>query len=335
MRQGSSIYDKDDNIKPDNLSFGRPPVLILRIGDFIHTKIIAKSLSINYTNGSNIQWDLNPEGIGVQPMMAEVSMSIEIIGGQSLQGPINRLQNAMSYNFYANTEMYDPRADSIRLNGEGGEIVDGIKLSEIRGDNLSDSLTKELKTELPIDQEATRLKAESNEEQAVKDRGLININGSNDSITILTLKDTTPTPPYELIDGSGENKLSVKIKNLNSGSEIINEEVEVEEYNVELSKLDKERYDNSSKIDTLLEEILDIEIKITEEKSDTNNKIKIKKLEKEKSKKDERKNQLISQNIIKVKVEASFTKDNNVRKVKDFNFKYDPTTGWVLQKKTT
>jgi len=331
MRQGSSVYNSGDNIKPDNLSFGRPPVLILRIGDFIHTKIIAKSLSINYTNGSNIQWDLNPEGIGVQPMMAEVSMSIEIIGGQSLQGPINRLQNAMSYNFYANTEMYDHRADSIRLNGEGGEIVDGIKLSEIRGEEFSESLTKELKTELPIDQEATRLKVEANEEQARKDRGLIDINGSNDSITIVTLKDTTPTPPYELIDGSGENKLSVKIKNLNSGSEIINEEVEVEEYNVELSKLDKERYEKSSEIDSLWEEIFDIEIKITEEISGTNNKTKIKKLEKEKSKKEERMEQLISQNIIKVKVEASFTKDNNVRKLKEFNFKYDITIGWELQ----
>jgi hypothetical protein len=42
MRQGSSVYNSGDNIKPDNLSFGRPPVLILRIGDFIHTKIIAK-----------------------------------------------------------------------------------------------------------------------------------------------------------------------------------------------------------------------------------------------------------------------------------------------------
>ena len=165
-------------------------MLILRIGDFIHTKIIAKSLSINYTNGSNIQWDLNPEGIGVQPMMAEVSMSIEIIGGQSLQGPINRLQNAMSYNFYANTEMYDPRSDTIRLNNGVGEIVDGIKLSEIRGDKKSKQLTDSLKTELPIDQEATRLKAEANEEQARKDRGLIEINKNEEEfITIVTLKD--------------------------------------------------------------------------------------------------------------------------------------------------
>ena len=35
----------------------------------------------------------------------------------------------MSYNFYANTEMYDPRSDTIRLNNCVGEIVDGIKLS--------------------------------------------------------------------------------------------------------------------------------------------------------------------------------------------------------------
>ena len=56
MRQGPSIYDKktDKNgrevgIQPQNLSFGRPPVLILRIGDFIHTKIIAKPAPHNFT----------------------------------------------------------------------------------------------------------------------------------------------------------------------------------------------------------------------------------------------------------------------------------------------
>ena len=34
-----------------------------------------------------MQWDLNPEGVGVQPMLATVNLSITILGGQSLEGP--------------------------------------------------------------------------------------------------------------------------------------------------------------------------------------------------------------------------------------------------------
>ena len=70
MRQGPSIYDDlGSDLQPQNLAFGRPPVCILRIGDFFHTKIIINSLSISYAGGSAIQWDLNPSGIGVQPMI--------------------------------------------------------------------------------------------------------------------------------------------------------------------------------------------------------------------------------------------------------------------------
>lgn len=95
--------------KPNNLAFGRPPVCILRIGDFHHTKIMITNLTIDY---EPLVWDLNPEGIGVQPMIANVTLNFNIMGGSSLQGPINQLQNAVSFNFFANTEMYDQRSNS-------------------------------------------------------------------------------------------------------------------------------------------------------------------------------------------------------------------------------
>lgn len=100
----------------NNLAFGRMPVCVLRIGDFIHTRIIIQSISINYGANGAMQWDLNPEGAGVQPMYAKVSMNIVLIGGQSLETPISRLQNALSFNYYANTESYDNRADSAIYN---------------------------------------------------------------------------------------------------------------------------------------------------------------------------------------------------------------------------
>ena len=94
-----------------NLAFGRMPVCVLRIGDFYNTKILIDSLSIDYLNGDGIQWDLNPEGIGIQPTMANITLGIKFLGGSDISGPIARLQDAVSYNFFANTSVYDRRAD--------------------------------------------------------------------------------------------------------------------------------------------------------------------------------------------------------------------------------
>jgi len=93
-----------------NTSFGAPPVLILRVGDFYNTKIIPTGLSIKYEN-----LDINPEGIGVQPMIADVTLSFNFVGGSGLKESVDKLQNALTFNYYANTEIYDDRADSTDL----------------------------------------------------------------------------------------------------------------------------------------------------------------------------------------------------------------------------
>ena len=108
MRPGDTIT-KDIGISgcdAKNTAFGRPPVSVLRIGDFYHTKIIINSLNINY---DPLLWDLNPEGIGVQPMLAKVTMSFKYIGGQGLRRYVDQLQNALTFNYYANTDVYDER----------------------------------------------------------------------------------------------------------------------------------------------------------------------------------------------------------------------------------
>jgi hypothetical protein len=94
-----------------NLSFGRAPYCILRIGDFFNTKICIDSISITYDN-NGVQWDLNPEGAGVQPMFANVSISFKFIGGQDISGPVARLQNAVTANYYANASVYSRHADT-------------------------------------------------------------------------------------------------------------------------------------------------------------------------------------------------------------------------------
>lgn len=108
-RQGNTLvsYDNNNNVAT-NLAFGRPPICVLRIGDFYNTKIVINSLSIDYDDGT---WDLNDEGIGVMPMIANINISFVFIGGSDLSGPISRLQNAISFNYYANTSVYDNRSD--------------------------------------------------------------------------------------------------------------------------------------------------------------------------------------------------------------------------------
>ena len=131
-RQGSTSELQGAN----NLAFGRAPVCILRVGDFYNTKIVIDNLSIDY---EPLVWDLNPEGIGVQPMIANVTLSFKFLGGSSLTGPINRLQNALSFNYYANTHVYDVRADYIKE----GALVDGQK-------SLSGAVTQESSTVINV-----------------------------------------------------------------------------------------------------------------------------------------------------------------------------------------
>jgi len=101
-RQGNAIRRTSSNstTSSNNSVFGKQPVCVLRIGDFFHTKIIIENIAFTY---EDITWDQNPEGFGMQPMLVNISMQIKVIGGQSLAGPINVLQNAVSFNYYANS----------------------------------------------------------------------------------------------------------------------------------------------------------------------------------------------------------------------------------------
>jgi outer membrane protein OmpA-like peptidoglycan-associated protein len=102
-KQGNQTLQYNNAV---NTSFGTPPILVLRLGDFWHSKIVPENLQISYE-----ELDLNPEGIGVQPMIANIQFSFNFVGGQGLKESVDKLQNALSFNYYANTEIYDDRAD--------------------------------------------------------------------------------------------------------------------------------------------------------------------------------------------------------------------------------
>ena len=112
LRPGDTIPIKDNTSLDSvsrNTTFGPPPICVMRIGDFYHSKVVIKDINITYDDAT---WDFNPEGIGVQPMLANVTLQVSFIGGHGLEAPVSRLQNALSSNFYANTEMYDERSET-------------------------------------------------------------------------------------------------------------------------------------------------------------------------------------------------------------------------------
>jgi hypothetical protein len=85
------------------------------------------SISLKYDDG---KFDLNPEGIGIQPMIASVDISFSFIGAHGLAGPVEKLQKALSFNYYANTVMYDERAEATE--NLDLSVYDAQVLSQVR-----------------------------------------------------------------------------------------------------------------------------------------------------------------------------------------------------------
>lgn len=132
-RQGNTTSASDQAGQATNLAFGRPPICVLRLGDFYNQMIVINSINMTYDNEGGVQWDLNPEGSGVQPLLAHISINFDFIGGGDMTGPIRRLQNAMTFNYYANQGLYDNRADwverkwdAIHADAYDNEHYDGI-----------------------------------------------------------------------------------------------------------------------------------------------------------------------------------------------------------------
>jgi hypothetical protein len=151
LRPGNTIPVKglsdDSDLNARNTSFGPPPICVLRVGDFYHSKVIFRDLNITFEDTT---WDLNPEGIGVQPMIANVSLQVNFIGGQGLEKPIQRLQNALSSNFYANTEMYDERSESTTTT-IGGQKAEDFTKSFLQSLNDANTQKKNIKDKLNLE----------------------------------------------------------------------------------------------------------------------------------------------------------------------------------------
>jgi hypothetical protein len=136
-QSNGTLIDKDAR----NTAFGAPPICILRVGDFYHSKVVIESCNFSYEDG---KFDLNPEGIGVQPMIVSVTMGFKFIGGQGLKAPIDELQNALSFNFFGNTEMYDERAtDSLTVSAYNKEFIEKTEPTGDTAKNTNSNLQNE------------------------------------------------------------------------------------------------------------------------------------------------------------------------------------------------
>ncbi len=318
MRQGPSVNDSRDNVQPQNLSFGRPPICILRIGDFFHTKIVINTLSISYDGP---QFDLNPEGIGIQPMIASVTLSINYIGGNSLSGPINRLQNAVSFNYYANTEIYDPRADSI---SDAGNIVDGIKLSELKkqilDENLFNNYVENLKNDGIVNQEKGN--EQNGNDTSGNDGNVLEISSTlNDDELEIVVKTRSNKKPSEIvIDGesNSENKIKVIIKD-GKGKKLKDEDFSEAENSIKLDLNDNNIISKNTLVgydEEIKEEKEELEDLVNEFISNKNNDTKkeINKTKKSIKDKEKSKKEYINKNVSKVKVITFLTKNKKKTK---------------------
>ena len=104
VRRFQETSDGITTFSSKNAVFGRQPVCILRVGDFFHTKVVIDNINFDYTEAP---WDLNPEGMGMQFMIADITIQMKVIGGQSLKAPIDALQNAVSFNYYGNSTFFN------------------------------------------------------------------------------------------------------------------------------------------------------------------------------------------------------------------------------------
>jgi hypothetical protein len=140
-------------------------------------------------------------------MIATVSLTVDLIGGHSLLGPINRLQNAVSFNYYANTEMYDPRSDSILK----GELVPGIKLGEMEKALLVE-LGKEYNAEM-------KKELETNQDKENDKSGAGNSETGGGILEIVRTSDNPYTISIKTI--SGEDAGSVEVDGKSNEKNII------------------------------------------------------------------------------------------------------------------
>jgi len=255
-------------------------------------------------------------------MIASVQLSIDLIGGHSLSGPLNRLQNAVSFNYYANTEVYDVRADKI----VDGELRDGVKLGEVKQSFAEGELDESLKEDVELNQDEENKNSGGDQDEAKE--GIIQITLTNEKsddaiIIISVVGDTLPsaTPVTDKPDSvNDKNKLVTKLKSKKSDKDdekdVVKLEYPIKDFKVvSITKLSDIKTKITTKEGQLKQKQIDF-INTNDSSLRKTLKDSIKTLEKEIKDLNNDYEREIRQNGNEIKVEAYFSKSKNKTSVK-------------------
>jgi hypothetical protein len=78
-------------------------------------------------------------------MYADITIQMKIIGGMSMRGPIDALQNAVSFNYYANSTFYN---DGVYAKATAAENAQFSEKGDVGTNGETNSQTGENKNEL-------------------------------------------------------------------------------------------------------------------------------------------------------------------------------------------
>jgi hypothetical protein len=110
-----------------NSVFGKMPVIVIKLYDFIYSKAICNSINFSFDDAT---WDFNPEGMGAIPMSCTVTMDMVLIGGQSLSGPIDKIQTADDFNFLSTSTFESNYYQSYSIDKAKQQEINQEKLNQ-------------------------------------------------------------------------------------------------------------------------------------------------------------------------------------------------------------
>jgi hypothetical protein len=144
-------------------------------------------------------------------MIANVDITFNFLGGSTLMGPLNKLQNALSFNYFANTHVYDPRADYISrgkdvfkqefVDDEEGNPV--LVAKKIPSYNIIDGVSYKEYTDITNKLTETDLGVTDQPLDQIKDEAFVNSG---------TINNETETPTTSNVD---DNQIVNSIKLVN------------------------------------------------------------------------------------------------------------------------
>ena len=106
-------------------------------------------------------------------MLVKVDLGFKFVGGSSLGGPIKQLQNAVSFNFFANTSVYNPMKEMEEYMDKKQKFIYGAFLTPDEADNAYRA-TEKINQQTSQDQSSNTEQPPSDAEMTTEEKDKIN-----------------------------------------------------------------------------------------------------------------------------------------------------------------